>query len=118
AILFSLSNQEILTSVQSDLKEQVNGGIDEIEIKEGRLDVDSDFMDLDQGIYLSLYSEEGEFLYGRIPYGYENQEELKDGIIQTIEGSYGKWYVYDVRYRLDRYGTLYIRGVTSVTEAE
>lgn len=118
AILFSLSNQEILTSVQSDLKEQVNGGIDEIEIKEGRLDVDSDFMDLDQGIYLSLYSEEGEFLYGRIPYGYENQEELKDGIIQTIEGSYGKWYVYDVRYRLDGYGTLYIRGVTSVTEAE
>ena len=50
AILFSLSNQEILTSVQSDLKEQVNGGIVEIEIKEGRLDVDSDFMDLDQGI--------------------------------------------------------------------
>ena len=73
AILFSLSNQEILTSVQSDLREQVHKGMDEIEAEEGSLDVDSDFMDLEKGIYLSLYSEDGAFLYGRLPYGYENR---------------------------------------------
>ena len=118
AILFSLSNQEILTSVQSDLREQVHKGMDEIEAEEGSLDVDSDFMDLEKGIYLSLYSEGGAFLYGRLPYGYENRETLSDGILQTTQGSSGKWYVYDLKYWLEGYGNLYIRGVTSVTAAE
>lgn len=67
AILFSLSSQEILTSVQSALKEQVADSFHDIQMENGRIDLNSDFYDLDGGVYLSLYSEDSDFLYGRIP---------------------------------------------------
>ena len=61
-ILFSLSNQELLSSVQSDLRHQVEESLEEVEEDDGRLKVDSDFYDLEDSVYLSLYSENGEFL--------------------------------------------------------
>ena len=65
-ILFSLSNQEILASTQNTLKKQVQKSLDDIEWEDGSWDVDSDFYNLDGGIYLSIYTESGDFLYGRI----------------------------------------------------
>ena len=70
-ILLSLSNQELLSSVQSDLRRQVEGSLEDVEAEDSWLEVDSDFYDLEDGVYLSLYSENGEFLYGRLPYGYD-----------------------------------------------
>ena len=61
-ILFSLSNQELLSSVQSDLRRQVEESLEEVEAEDGWLEVDSDFYDLEDSVYLSLYSESGEFL--------------------------------------------------------
>ena len=67
AILFSLSSQEILSSVQADLREQVQESVDELESEEGRLRVDADFYSMENGVYLSVYSTDGEFLYGPGP---------------------------------------------------
>ena len=47
AILFSLSNQEILASTQNTLKKQVQESMEDIEWKDGSFDVDSDFYNLD-----------------------------------------------------------------------
>lgn len=118
AILFSLSNQEILASVQSQLQEQVYGSVDDFREKNGELEVDRDFYDLEDGIYLSLYSEDGNFLYGRLPYGFDSQPDFLDGQIQTISGKAESWYVFDVKCQFPECGVIYVRGVTSVTEAE
>ena len=75
AILFSLSNQEILASTQNTLKKQVQESMEDIEWKDGSFDVDSDFYNLDGGVYLSLYTESGNLLYGRIPYGFDLNPE-------------------------------------------
>ena len=117
-ILLSLSNQELLSSVQSDLRRQVEGSLEDVEAEDSWLEVDSDFYDLEDGVYLSLYSENGEFLYGRLPYGYDASPQFQEGQIQTIQDNQEEWYIYDISQRIDGYGTVYFRGITSVTRAE
>lgn len=117
-ILLSLSNQELLSSVQSDLRRQVEGSLEDVEAEDSWLEVDSDFYDLEDGVYLSLYSENGEFLYGRLPYGYDASPQFQEGQIQTIQDNQEEWYIYDISHRIDGYGTVYFRGITSVTRAE
>lgn len=117
-ILFSLSNNELLLSVQSQLRKQVYESLDDIEVEDGRLVLDSDFYDLEDGVYLSLNSVEGEFLYGRIPYGFHTQTEIQNDQLQTIDDGSTKWYVLDEEYRLEEYGAVVVRGIVSVTNAE
>lgn len=118
AILFSLSNREILASVQSLLKNQVQESVDDIEEDDGSLDIDSDFFSLKDNIYLSVYSPDSHFLYGRIPQGFDEQPDFSDGELQIINEHRYTWYVYDLYYEIEDYGPVYIRGVASATQAE
>lgn len=117
-ILFSLSNQEILSSVQSELKDAVQESMDAIEGENGGLDIDSDFFSLENGVYLSLYTEDGEFLYGRLPRGFDERPAFMDDRLQSVGGSKEKWYVFDLSHEVEDYGVVYVRGITSVTKAE
>ena len=67
-LLFSLSSQEILGSVQAQLEKRVYESMDEVSVQNGKLDMEQDFYDLEDGIYLALYDETGTFLFGRVPY--------------------------------------------------
>ena len=58
AILFSLSNREILASVQSKLERRVQDSSDDITLRDGELRLDSDFYSVTQDVYLSLYDED------------------------------------------------------------
>ena len=119
AILFSLSNQEILSSVQSKLREQVEESLEDIEGSEGNLKIDSDFYTLEEGVYLSVYDgQDGEFLYGMIPAGFDAQADFMPDGLQTIKGRNESWYVFDLSFRADGYGEVYVRVITSVTRAE
>lgn len=117
-ILFSLSNQEILASTQNTLKKQVQKSLDDIEWEDGSWDVDSDFYNLDGGIYLSIYTESGDFLYGRIPYGFDLDPAFSDSQLQTLSDGKKQWYIFDLSYLIEGYGPVYVRGISSVTEAE
>ncbi len=66
AVLFSLSNRDILSSVQNRLRESVTGAFDDIDWEDGRLDFDSDILELENGVYLSVYDMDGTLLYGKI----------------------------------------------------
>lgn len=118
AILFSLSTQEVLSSVQSDLKEQVQGSVEELEEEDGKLEVDSDFYTMENGVYLSVYSVDGDFLYGRIPAGFGGQPDFEHDILRTVREGQETFYVFDMEQRIQGYGSVYIRGITSVTRAE
>ena len=118
AILFSLSTQEVLSSVQSDLKEQVQGSVEELEEEDGKLEVDSDFYAMENGVYLSVYSVDGDFLYGRIPAGFGGQPDFEHDILRTVREGQETFYVFDMEQRIQGYGSVYIRGITSVTRAE
>lgn len=118
AILFSLSNREILASVQSKLERRVQDSSDDITLRDGELRLDSDFYSVTQDVYLSLYDEDMYFLYGRVPYGFDVQPEIADGRTRRIPEGDTDWYVYDMSFRLAEDYTVYVRGITSVTDAE
>lgn len=118
AVLFSLSENEILTSAQMHLRERVQESADEIELEDGEFEIDSDFYSLDNNVYLALYDTGGDFLYGKVPPGLEQAPQFEDGKIQTVKSGTEQWYVYDVQYEMENGQEFYIRGVVSVTETQ
>lgn len=118
AILFSLSSREILSSTQSRLERRVQDSLDDLDYDDGKLEVDSDFYSVTRDVYLSLYDSDMYFLYGKVPQGFDQRPELADGVTRTIREGNHSWYVYDLSFRLASDYTVYVRGITSVTEAE
>lgn len=118
AILFSLSSREVLSSTQSRLERRVQDSVDDLDYEDGELEVDSDFYAVTRDVYLSLYDSDMYFLYGKIPQGFDQQPEFTDGVTRTIREGDSSWYVYDLSFRLTSDYTVYVRGITSVTEAE
>lgn len=120
AVLFSLSTREVLASTQTRLERRVQESTEDIRLRDGEIRVGSDFYSVSGDVYLSLYDENMYFLYGKISYGFHESPELSDGNLRIIQDAENRqeWYVYDLSFRLDGENLVYVRGVTSVTEAE
>lgn len=118
AVLFSLSNREILGTVQNRLRESVAGAFDDIGWEDGRLDFDSDILELENGVYLSVYDEEGMLLYGKIPYGFDQSMAFLDGLVRRQKAERVEYYVLDMSYAPKDNMNLMVRGIISITDAE
>lgn len=118
AVLFSLSNREILSSVQNRLRESVAGAFDDIEWEDGRLNFDTDLLELENGVYLSVYDEEGVLLYGKIPYGFDQSMAFQDGLVRRQKAERVEYYVLDMSYAPKEDRHLMVRGIISITDAE
>lgn len=117
-LLFSLSSREVLTSAGAELEEEVHESVEELTIQNGEVRVDSDFYSLEKGVYLALYDEQGYFLYGRVPYGFDVQPEFEAGNLRKLNDRQKKWFVYDQFFKVDGENSVYVRGVTSITDVE
>lgn len=117
-LLFSLSSREVLTSAGAELEEEVHESVEELTIQNGEVRVDSEFYSLEKGVYLALYDEQGYFLYGRVPYGVDVQPEFEDGNLRKLNDRQKKWFVYDQFFKVDGENSVYVRGVTSITDVE
>lgn len=117
-ILFSLSSREVLFSVQTKLENRVQQSVDDIDFTDGEFVIDDDFYSVFRDIYLSIYDENMYFMYGKIPFGFNENPELSDGELRRISDGGKDWYVYDLSFRIDAFNTVYVRGITSVTDAE
>ena len=117
--LFYMSSRQSLQELQSRLEEEVTDEAGEItyDTDDGSLEYDSEFMELENGVYLSAYSAEGVFLYGRVPYDFDFYTELIPGSTRKAEGSSADYYVMDLAWEVDGYGELIVRGVISIDEA-
>ena len=118
AILFSLSSREILEAAQAKLESRVQESVEDVRIRGGEVQVDNDFYSVTQNVYLSLYNEEMYLLFGKIPIGFNSQPDISDGEMRTITEGNVSWYVYDMSFRVSDTHTVYIRGITSATDAE
>lgn len=117
-ILLSISSSQIITSVQNSLEKQVIKSFQHIEWDDGELEIDSDIMDVENGVYLSVYQEDGQLLYGKIPYDFHFSVQSQEGVVQTFQQDGVKWYVFDSTSEIEHYGTIIVRGIVSVTKAE
>ncbi|MEE1031295.1 MAG: HAMP domain-containing sensor histidine kinase, partial [Ruminococcus sp.] len=103
----------------SRLEEKVAETTEDIEYRNGALEFDSDILELEHGIYISVYASNGTLLYGKIPYAFDNTAIFEDGSIRRILGEDGtQFYLMDMFYQVPGHGTVDIRGVTSITDAE
>lgn len=116
-ILFSFGEQEILTSAKTSLEERVSSAYKDMDTLYGELRFDSDLMELEDGVYLSVYTEQGELLYGRLPYGLQAQAAFEDGRIQELNSNGQRYYLMDMQQTIDTQ-TLYIRGIISISTAQ
>ena len=107
-----------MTSTGAELEEEVHESVEELTIQNGEVRVDSDFYSLEKGVYLALYDEQGYFLYGRVPYGFDVQPEFEDGNLRKLNDRQKKWFVYDQFFKVDGENSVYVRGVTSITDVE
>ena len=86
ALLFSISSREIVSNVENTLEASVFGAFEDMEYEDGRWDFDSDLMNLEDGVYLSVYDKNSqELLYGRIPYGFAYDLPFESGNLRTIK---------------------------------
>lgn len=117
SILFSLSSSEILSSVETNLENDVFGAFEDIQWDGKRLKIDRDFYEVEKGIYLSAYNSGESLIGGRIPYEFTLNVPLGEGLRRlTQEGI--SWYIWDTSSNIEGYGKVYVRGITSITEAE
>lgn len=117
SVLLSLSSSEILSSIEQKMEEKVFDVSEEIEWRGDRLRIDSDFYEVDNGIYLSAYDKNGNLVGGRIPYEFTEDVPLEEGLHKLSSGGI-RWDIRDVVSRIPGYGTVYVRGITSITDAE
>ncbi len=117
-LLFSLSDRQIMSSVQARLRTNVYKATDDIDFDDGYLDFDSDLDDMEAGVYLSVYGDDGTWLYGRVPYGFSNSMIFEDGNMRTVRENGKDYCVMDVYAPVKDYGYVYVRGVVSVSAAE
>ena len=118
AILLSISSSELLSSVQQQIKKHVYDSLEDISWNGQELFIDSNLMDVDNGVYMSVYNSSGKFIYGRLPYSFSARPAFQDGNLQTINDGSTRWYVFDAVHTIDGYGSLFVRGILSVTDAE
>lgn len=117
-LLFSVSNQEILSTVQRKLRDRVAEATEDVTYRNRDLHFDSDLMELKDNVYLSLYDTNGVLLYGKIPYGFDQTTQFQDGNLREVASGNVRYYVMDMSSPVDGYGDILIRGITSVAEAE
>lgn len=118
AVLLYLGSGRLLASTVELLKERVFDSFELVEMKNNMLTVDSDFSDVDNGIYLSAYDESGALLAGRIPYGFARNISYQENAVQTVKFDGSTWYIFDASFQVRDYGIIHIRGICSVSAVE
>ena len=118
-VLFSVSSQEILANVENALETQVTQAMEDVEYRQGRLEFDSEFLELENGVYLSAYQPgSSSLLYGRLPYGFVYDLPFSDGELRTVAAEDTEYRVLDMVASVDGYGDLVLRGIVSLSDAE
>ncbi len=117
-LLFSLGSQIILTDTRSLLQEHVSSSFDEIFVQQGRIEFDSDLLQVEDGVYLSIFDAKGEMLYGRLPYHFTYDLPFVTDELRRIDTDSLSYYVLDMSYTIEGQEPLIIRGVISITDAE
>ena len=117
-VLFAFSSREILANVQTLLEEHVSEAYEYVSYRHERLEFDSDLLDLEDGVYLSVYEQDQELLYGKLPYGFPYDLPFEYEQVRKIASDGVEYYVLDIAIPVEGYHPVTIRGIASISEAE
>lgn len=116
-VLYTYSAYEIKYRTSNDIYAQVHEATNEIKTKNGQIVYGNDLMKLENGVYISIYDEQKEMLYGSIPYDFECHDgfhlEMKTSVQKDIS-----YLVYDFPFYPNGKTKLIIRGVANLSNAQ
>lgn len=95
------------SEAQQNLIRSVERNLDEIEVENGVLDIESDFAFRSGNVHALVYSEKGKLLGGEYPDGISFSEPLQEGRFDIVDG----YYIYDSHIEFSKY-EYKIHGVT------
>ncbi len=116
ALMFSLSDDIVLANSISQLTEVVDNNSNELEFDDGKLDTDDvDFFK--NGVYILLYSEEGEYIAGNFPEDGISTQPFIDKETSEFTADGTLYYIYDRLASVeDSRSLVWMRGVIAVDE--
>ncbi len=89
--------------LQNSLIAAVEKNADEIEYKNGILEIENEFLFYSDGIYCDVYNENLEYINGRIPEGLIDTEEFSNEALKTHSNEQGMYYIYDICMNFQKY---------------
>ena len=96
-----ISENLIRANAYKNLKNSVVSAFDEIEVYDGELTIDNDFIIFNNNVHLSVYNDETGFIYGDIPLDFEYDETFSDkNNVRIIRHKNKKWYIFVHHYLL------------------
>lgn len=87
------------SQAQQELVRTVERNIDEIEVENGLLDIESDFAYRNENVYAIVFSEDGKILGGEYPENFTTEIPLAEKQFEKLDG----FYVYDTKVEFTKY---------------
>lgn len=89
--------------LQNELISTVERNVDEIEYKNGILEIENDFAFFVDEVYCNVFDSSGRYINGESPAALINSENRKNGEVGTFETDGNKYYYYDTRLDFNKY---------------
>ena len=89
--------------LQNELISTVERNVDEIEYKNGILEIENDFAFFVDEVYCNVFDSSGRYIDGESPAALINSENRKNGEVGTFETDGNKYYYYDTRLDFNKY---------------
>lgn len=113
-----LANTEELQYLSYTDQEEFDEGDHFLSYGNGYLEIDDDFCDYKDGIYIALY-QNGELIYGENPAGiFEEDTSFLEHSVRTVTKQNETYYVYDEPAQGDNLNGLWIRGIVNKQEGK
>lgn len=91
------------SKLQQDLIGTVERNVDEIEYKNGILEIEKDFAFYYDEVYCNVFDDSGKFIDGESPASLIKSDNLKNGEVGTFEADGGRYYYYDTRLDFEKF---------------
>lgn len=105
-----ISKQITTTDTKNSLLKIVNQNLEEVEYDDDQLEIDDDFIYMQNGVTSLIYSQKNELLGGYLQSALELPNEFEDGQIQTVDINGESYYVYDRLLSFKKNESVWVRG--------
>ena len=103
ASIVAMSRRVESSETLKSLIKCVERNVDEIEYKNGILNIEDDFAFYSDGVYCEVFDESGNLIEGNAPFAINETSYFKDGKTEKVSGEKEEYYIYDTRLDFIKY---------------
>lgn len=101
--LVAAGKRAVSEDLRQRLIQSVERNADEVEIKNGILNIENDFSFYGNGVYASVYSADGRYIKGELPASLESESEFENGKIFSEKINGEDYLIYDSLILFNKY---------------